>query len=281
MDHVANLTPEDALQYLSLLQKRHLIHIPFENLTLHYSAHRQVSIHADELFKKIIGDNNGRGGYCMENNGLFNALLHSLGFSVYSAGGRVFDDGKWTGWSHMVNLVTIGEIKYHVDVGFGAEGPVGPMPLDHTGTVQPHIEPSEARLQWRNISGNTDPNQRLWVYEYRRGQDSEWESKYSYTELEYLPQDYAIINYFTSTSPRTFFTRVTVVEKKIVGEHGELAGNLILMGNTLKWRIKGKKEKEIEFSSETDRLESLEKHFGMIFSQVEREGIRGLPSEIK
>lgn len=278
---VAKLSPEDALRYLSLLQKQHLVHIPFENLTLHYSAHRQISIHPDELFNKIIGDNNGRGGYCMENNGLLNILLSSLGFSIYSAGGRVFDSGKWTGWSHMVNFVTIGETKYHVDVGFGAEGPVCPMPLDHTGTVKPHIVPSEARLQWRNIQDNTDPNQRLWVYEYRRDKYSEWEPKYAYTELEYLPQDYAVMNYFTSTSPRTFFTRVTVVEKKLVGADGELAGNLILMGNSLKWRVNGHKEKEIEFSNETDRLDSLEKHFGIRFGQVQREGIRGLPSEIK
>jgi arylamine N-acetyltransferase len=95
---VAGLKPEEALQYLTLLQKQHLVEIPFENLNQHYTFHRQVSIHPQELFKKIVSDNNGRGGYCMENNCLFGTLLHTLNFNVYSAGARVYDDAGWSGW---------------------------------------------------------------------------------------------------------------------------------------------------------------------------------------
>jgi arylamine N-acetyltransferase len=99
--HVAELSPEAALAYLTRLQQLHLAAIPFENLTLHYSFHRQISIHPEELFKKVISDDNNRGGYCMENNCLFGTLLLSLGFTIYSTGARVFDvfeQGKWTGW---------------------------------------------------------------------------------------------------------------------------------------------------------------------------------------
>jgi arylamine N-acetyltransferase len=262
---VANLENEDALKYLALLQKHHLAEIPFENLTLHYSTHHQVSIHPEALFKKIIGDNNGRGGYCMENNCLFATFLYTLGFKIYSGGARVFDGGEWTGWSHMVNLVTIGDTKYHVDVGFGAEGPAVPMPLDHSGTIQPHISPAVARLQWRNIPGNTDPSQRLWVYEHRRNDESEW----------------VIMNYYTSTSHKTFFTRTVVVDKKILDENGEYAGSLIVFGNTIKWRIHGVKEKAIEFETEMDRLKALEEYFGIRFDEAERDGIRGLASQLK
>jgi arylamine N-acetyltransferase len=127
---VSELSPEDTLQYLTLLQKLQLATIPFENINLHYSTHHSVSVHPEALFRKVIGDNNGRGGYCMENNRLFGTLLNSLGFTLYSGGARVFGDGAWTGWSHMVNLVTIGEKKYHVDVGFCADGPTIPMPLE-------------------------------------------------------------------------------------------------------------------------------------------------------
>jgi arylamine N-acetyltransferase len=95
---VAKLEPQVALEYLAVLQKLHLVAIPFENLTLHYSAHRQISLHPDQLFKKVIADDNGRGGYCMENNCLLGMLLRSLGFTLYSAGARVFDNGNWTGW---------------------------------------------------------------------------------------------------------------------------------------------------------------------------------------
>lgn len=181
----------------------------------------------------------------------------------------------------MVNIITVGSMKYHVDVGFGGNGPVVPMPLDRSGAVQRHISPAAARLQWRNIPGNTDPDQRLWIYEHRIDENSDFQMTYSFTELEFLPSDYAIMNYFTSTSPRTFFTRVIVGEKKLLGDDGELAGNLILGNTDLKWRIRGQKEKEIKFESERDRVKALEEHFGIKVSEVERDGIRGLPSEIK
>jgi arylamine N-acetyltransferase len=278
---VANLSQEEALNYLALLQKHHLAEVPFENLSLHYSPHHQVSVHPEELFKKIIADNNGRGGYCMENNCLFGTLLLTLGFTIYSGGARVWVPGSWTGWSHMVNFVTIGDVKYHVDVGFGAEGPVVPMPLDRSGTIQPHISPAVARLQWRNIPGNTDPNQRMWVYEHRRNEEAEWEIKYCYTELEFQPCDYNIMNYYTSTSHKTFFTRTIIVDKKILEDSGEYAGSLILSGNTMKWRIHGVKEKEIEFATEAERLGALEKHFGIKFGEAERDGISGLASQLQ
>ncbi|KAF9700223.1 hypothetical protein EKO04_001351 [Ascochyta lentis] len=278
---VADLSPEDALTYLTLLQKHQLAEIPFENLTLHYSAHHSINVHPEALFTKIIRDNNGRGGYCMENNALFGTLLFSLGFNIYSAGARVNNGGVLTGWSHMVNMVTIGEIKYHVDVGFGGNGPVVPMPLDRSHVIREHIKPAAARLQWRNVPGNTDPSQRLWVYEHRPDEDSEFALMYCFTELEFIPSDYAVMNYFTSTSKHTFFTRTIVVEKKILDHAGELAGNLIMGDKELKWRMHGKKEKQIEFESEKDRLDALEEHFGIHFGEVERVGIQGLPSEIK
>lgn len=273
--------PADALHYLILLQKHHLAEVPFENLTLHYSHHRAVSIHFEALFQKIVANNNNRGGYCTETNALFRTLLRSLGFVIYSGGARVFNNGTFTGWSHMVNFVTIDHTKYLVDVGFGGNGPIVPMPLQRVGTIQQHISPASARLQWRNIPGNVDPGQRTWVYEYRCNDDSEWEIIYSFTELEFQSQDYAIMNYFTSTSPRTFFTRMVVVEKKILDEDEELIGALILNGSNLKWRIHGEKQRELEIASETERLGALDKYFGIKFGPADRDGIRGLPSEIK
>jgi arylamine N-acetyltransferase len=278
---VAGLTAEDALKHLGVLQKHHLAEIPFENLALHYSTHHRINVHPEELFTKIIADQNGRGGYCMENSSLFATLLYSLGFDVYTGGARINQGTSFTGWSHMVIIVTIGSMKYHVDVGFGSDGPLVPMPLERSGTIQPHVKPGRARLQWRNIAANTDPNQRLWVYEYQRHGDSEFETKYCFTELEFLPNDYTIMNYYTSTSRHIFFTKTIVAEKKLWGGDGELVGNLILGDNNIKWRVHGEKEKEIQFESETDRLNALEKYFGIRFGQAERDGIRGLPSELK
>ncbi|KAF2749420.1 N-hydroxyarylamine O-acetyltransferase [Sporormia fimetaria CBS 119925] len=277
---IAGFDDDTALSYLQLLQKHHLVWIPFENLTLHYSFHRQISINPDDLFKKIVSDDNGRGGYCMENNTLFATLLRTLGFTLHSAGARVFDDGQWTGWSHMVNIVRIGPHKWHVDVGFGGNGPIAPMRLDKAGWEASHVRPASARLQWRNIPGNTDPDQRLWVYEFRISEDGDFQPTYCFTELEFLQSDYSLMNYYTSTSQRTFFTRVVVAERKIMVQ-GAIVGSLIMGNGDLKWRVHGKKTQQIQFENEEDRLQALEKHFGIVFGQAERASIRGLPSELK
>lgn len=279
---VSALEPADALTYLTTLQKYQLAAVPFENLTLHYSAHRHVSLHPEELFKKMVTDNNGRGGYCMENNSLFGIVLLSLGFTVYAAGGHVCQGDFWLGLSHMVNLVTIGNRKYQVDVGVGPYGPIEPLPLERPGGgIYRHISPASVRLQWRSLSANSDPEQRYWVYEIRNDEQSEWGAfKYAFTEMEFFPQDFAIMNAFPSTSPRAWFTKVVVASKAILDERGELAGRVNINGNSLKIRMGAHVTEKLHFETEQDRLDALEKYFGIRFGAAERDGIRQLVSEI-
>ena len=85
---------ERALEFLRLLQIHQLATIPFENLSLHYSSHHDVSIDPDALYQKIVTYRRGRGGYCMENNCFFGTMLRSLGFNIFSAGARVSEDGR-------------------------------------------------------------------------------------------------------------------------------------------------------------------------------------------
>src|SRR4051812_20498687 len=117
----------------------------------------------------------------------------------------------------MINIIAIDEDRYHVDVGFGANGPTVPLKLDQSGTVNEQIRPAAMRLQWRNITENTNLNQRLWVYEHRIDDQSDFQQTYCFTELEFLPSDYELMNYYTSTNQKTFFTQRVVCEKKIAG----------------------------------------------------------------
>lgn len=91
------------LGLLASLQRQHLASVPFENLSVHYSANDHiVSLDPEEVYAKIV--TRRRGGYCMENNLLFGILLRSFGFTVYSTGGRVSNDvmhlpgGGYSGW---------------------------------------------------------------------------------------------------------------------------------------------------------------------------------------
>jgi arylamine N-acetyltransferase len=89
---------EDPLGCLAALQARQMARVPFESLSLHYSRHRVLSLDLEDLFNKIVGT--GKGGYCMEVNSFFAAVLRSVGFTLFSAGGRVKQpNGGYKGWS--------------------------------------------------------------------------------------------------------------------------------------------------------------------------------------
>jgi len=180
----------------------------------------------------------------------------------------------------MVNIVVIGEERYHVDVGFGTNCPIQPLKLDSSGLEYQHIHPGTMRLQWRNIDANTNPNQRLWVYEHKKDEQSEFQQTYCFTELEFLPSDYSLMSYFTSTNPRTFFTYRVMCERKLFDVDHQIAGNVVLT-DKFKWRRKGDENIDHNLTDEEDRTTHLEKYFGIRFTSIERDSIRGLVSELK
>ncbi|CAG8979181.1 hypothetical protein HYALB_00000316 [Hymenoscyphus albidus] len=116
------------LEYLITLHTHQIVKIPYENLSLHYTPTPRVSLNPQDLFQKIVGNARGRGGYCMEGSIFFNSILRSLGFKVERGVG--VPQGKYDGWVHIVNIVTLPDgSKYSVDVAFGGDGQVVPLPL--------------------------------------------------------------------------------------------------------------------------------------------------------
>lgn len=92
---------------LSLLKALHihtLAALPYENLSLHYNPARQIDLDPQFLFQKIVVNRRGRGGFCMENAILYNHILRSLGYNVYTAGVRTrprlegVPRGDFPGW---------------------------------------------------------------------------------------------------------------------------------------------------------------------------------------
>src|SRR5205823_1875252 len=70
------------------------------------------------LFRKVV--ENGRGGFCYELNGLFAALVRSLGFRVDMLAAEVANENGEFGpeLAHMTLMVSL-EQRYLADVGFG------------------------------------------------------------------------------------------------------------------------------------------------------------------
>src|SRR5262245_26638485 len=68
------------------LHRLHLEAVPFETLAIHLGE--GIVLSEDALVDKIV--RRGRGGFCYELNGLFAALLGSLGFAVTMHAASVF-----------------------------------------------------------------------------------------------------------------------------------------------------------------------------------------------
>jgi arylamine N-acetyltransferase len=143
---VRSLSDTNKLTFLSLLQKHQLCKVPWENIAQHYSFHHVINIRPNHLFRKIV-HNPGVGGYCFEANFFFHLILWNLGVDCYMAGSRIWraEKGRYGGWTHTVNIVTIAGTKYLLDGGVGPQGPHIPVPLK-PGVLLSQVEPAQMQL---------------------------------------------------------------------------------------------------------------------------------------
>ncbi|MFI9102526.1 arylamine N-acetyltransferase [Streptomyces fildesensis] len=98
------------------LQLRHLLTVPFENLSIHLGE--EIVLTHEALLAKVVGAR--RGGFCYELNGLFGALLTELGYPVSLFAARVFGKDGVPGppFDHLALRVEAAG-PWLVDVGFG------------------------------------------------------------------------------------------------------------------------------------------------------------------
>src|SRR5918912_1986724 len=90
---------EPTAETLRRLHVAHLLAVPFENLNIGMGW--PIVLDQDALFAKIVVRR--RGGFCYELNGLFAALLRTLGFDVVmlSAGAASATAGFGPDFDHM------------------------------------------------------------------------------------------------------------------------------------------------------------------------------------
>lgn len=86
-------TSTHGLPFLSALMQHHMAAIPYENLALHYSPHRNVTpvdamLDMQKIYSLVVEGGMGRGGQCLQMNGMFGTVLRSLGFDVMSTAAR-------------------------------------------------------------------------------------------------------------------------------------------------------------------------------------------------
>lgn len=189
--------PAPTLENLRLLIALHLDACPFENLSLHYSTQRRVNLDAEALFDKFV--NRRRGGYCMEQNRVFSIVLRSLGYDLYTVGGRVLQGLEWgkvMGWNHMAIILTLDGIEYLVDVGYGSNCLTAPLPIFDGKIIEEPISgviPEEHRVHRAEIPGAGKKNHEIWMLQIRFNRESEWQTQYIFEkDLEFFAPDYDV-----------------------------------------------------------------------------------------
>ncbi|USW58043.1 Putative arylamine N-acetyltransferase, papain-like cysteine peptidase superfamily [Septoria linicola] len=278
--------PPQSLQFVTSLLRHQLTYAPFETLGLHYSTGRQISLDPEALFHKIV--TRRRGGYCLENNAFFGVVLRSLGFLAYGVACRITaattgaTDGSWRAMSHMANIVFIDGKKYLVDVGFGADGPSLPLPLDAEAILE-GLPGQCLRLERKTLPQHTDPEQKVWVYCIRLGDSSPWKDIYHFHEQEFFALDFDVLNHYNMTIGR--FTKLVVAQRFLCSTAGPetgLIGTILLSQDRIEQRNGTMPAEVLEnFDAEAQRIAALEKHFQLALTAEEQDAIRGTASELR
>ncbi|RYP40291.1 hypothetical protein DL767_001834 [Monosporascus sp. MG133] len=279
-----------SLPLLKTLHMHMISTVPYDNLSLHYNPTHSISIDPQHLFQKIVANKHGRGGYCMEIAVLYNHMLLGLGFDAYTVGVRPriqgVPEGDFPGWVHIVSIVTFPDgSKCHVDVGFGGDGATLPLPLIE-GLAHRNLGTQEIRLvrDWMPTQLKRTEEAKFWIYQYRNSPGLAWNSFYAFAELEFTQTDFEVINWWTGHGPG-FYQALTMLLIKFLrcqGENGqqEICGKRMLVKGLVKENLGGRTRVVQGCKTEEERIEVLNRHFGIRLTDEERLAIRGRATEL-
>lgn len=226
---------------LKLLQKQHLLNIPFENLDIHRK--RPIILNTENFYRKIIEEK--RGGFCYELNGLFNELLKEISFQTKIISAKVFGrDGNFGAeYDHLAILVKIGDEDFLVDVGFGEFS----------------AEPLKFILDIEQIDKNGTFLIRKFDEEYfevvkKNGETLQ--SEYIFKDLARDLSEFTEMCNFHQTSPESHFTRGKLCS--IMTENGRKT-----LTDKMFIETKNGERKETNVNSEAEFYEILEREFNI------------------
>lgn len=183
----------------------------------------------------------------------------------------------------MANVVTIGGTRYLVDVGYGADGPCCPLPLQ-SGNILAGLPGQQLKLEKKKLPQHTDPGQTVWVYSHCI-EPGHWQEVYHFPDVEIFPADFEVLNHYAIT--KSLWSQVVVAQRFVLGEENDLgdskklSGTVLLIRDQLKFRFGQKRELVRSIGTEVERISTLEKDFGISLTQDECRAIQGFISELK
>jgi N-hydroxyarylamine O-acetyltransferase len=189
------------LETLTAIHARQVDAIPFENLDPFTGKVPDLDLGA--LQAKLVGKR--RGGYCFELNSLLKGALDALGFRITGLGARV----RWGAppeaplgpRSHMLLKVDLPEGPFLADVGFG--GVLLDAPLRFERDVEQATPAGRFRLS-QDAEG---------AWALAAAMPEGWRLAYIFGPERQVHADYVMSNWFTATSPSTWFGSTLLMER--------------------------------------------------------------------
>lgn len=195
------------LDNLKLLFFRHLQRIPFGNVNSFIGD--DVLIDPEKVASKLLDQ--GREGYCLEQNRLTAVALQELGYNAFNVLARVYYQHIPKEAPIRTHLITIVQLDdgqlFLFDPGFGGITPAQVLSLDLIGkTQQTPLEPYRFILvNETGLEKNTLTDMTYMLQAYVKDQ---WINLYALNPERIVAEsDIMIANWFISTSPDSLFTQ--------------------------------------------------------------------------
>jgi N-hydroxyarylamine O-acetyltransferase len=241
--------PADAAtaDVLRELQLRHLLTVPFENLSIHLGE--EIVLEEKRLLDKVVGAR--RGGFCYELNGAFGALLAALGFEVTLLAGRVYGEEGRLGipYDHLaLRARTVDGGDWLADVGFGAHSHF-PLAFGERG------EQEDPAGTFRIVEAGPDAADLDVVMDGR--------AQYRLETRARVLGDFVAGAWWHSTSPASHFTQSLVCSR--LTEDG---GRITLSGRTFKVTAPDGAREERELGTDEEVLGVYRERFGIGLDRV-------------
>lgn len=178
---------------IDTLRALHLMHnsaIPFENIDV--VLPREIQLDEQSVVDKLVTAR--RGGYCFEQNGLFERVLREVGFSVRSLLGRVVlaNPPQMPPRTHRLLLVELNGERWIADVGFGGQTLTAPIRLCAD------IEQATPHGIYRLINEGDN-----WVLQFRHHEH--WQAMYQFDLVTQYQTDYVMGNFWSAHWPQSHF----------------------------------------------------------------------------
>lgn len=182
------------------LRSLHTLHtqtFPFENINP--LLRRPIPLDVEALQRKMVQGR--RGGYCFEQNLLFQHALQALGFTVVGLGARVLSGAtpdRLPAQTHMLLRITIGEVDYLADTGFGSMTLTEPVRLE-PDTVQ------QTSHERRRIVAVEDGASSGDEFLMEAGIRDEWRPLFRFSLHPRQLSDYEMANFYVANRPGSHF----------------------------------------------------------------------------